>query len=607
MHNQKTPVYAVCAAGVAEQMDFFNRYCKAKQPLLVQMGNGESESQTGNPMAWQMPCSMPPEALGLKLAQLVKRSKADAVWIFWNDDAPVEQLLLTVGQMDFARCCKLKRIVRCGDGEEILSGLGNTNLQRQLAQCDLVAVSQSARRYLRKLRHRVMPLQPNIKVTSLYDSKNTAAALEQKSLWRNLQYGLLIVLVAALFITLGRLHFSWPDTLATFLGTYLQALPFLMLGIFLSSAIQVFVPADLLQRIFPKRLLPGMLFGVLGGFILPICDCASIPVFRSLVRKGVPLPAAVTFMIAAPIINPVVLLSTFYAFGGSVPIMLTRMSFGIVCSVLIGLFFAWEKKSVFLAGQGTTVCACGVAHGDAEHQHEEHMHAHDHGHEHEHEHEHEHHHHDTACACEHEHNHEHHHHDAACACGHEHSHEESHQHDGAVCSCGHVHHHASDHPDETEVCACGHVHAGQHTHTGWRGRMMELVSHFQAEFFEVARFLLLGIGVSTVLQLVMGSRIMNLNISNLAVAMLVMMALAFFLSLCSSSDAVVGKNMGASLPLGAVMSFMVFGPMIDVKNMILMAASFTKRFMVKLLLVTFAVSFITVYIAFTLGLRAWIV
>ena len=51
---------------------------------------------------------------------------------------------------------------------------------------------------------------------------------------------------------------------------------------------------------------------------------------------------------------------------------------------------------------------------------------------------------------------------------------------------------------------------------------------------------------------------MNLNISGLAISMLVMIALAFFLSLCSSSDAVVGRNMGASLPLGAVMSFMVF-------------------------------------------------
>ena len=61
---------------------------------------------------------------------------------------------------------------------------------------------------------------------------------------------------------------------------------------------------------------------------------------------------------------------------------------------------------------------------------------------------------------------------------------------------------------------------------------------------------------------------------------------------------------GASMPMGAVMSFMVFGPMIDVKNVILMASSFTKKFMIKLLIVTFAVSFVTVYVAFSLGLGA---
>ncbi len=254
-------------------------------------------------------------------------------------------------------------------------------------------------------------------------------------------------------------------------------------------------------------------------------------------RKGVPLPAAVTFMIAAPIINPVVLLSTYYAFGGSVPIMLTRMGFGIVCSVIIGLFFAREKKQVLLAGATAPVCACGIEHSHSE--------PHDHHH---------------------DHNHDHHHHL-----------------DGETCDCGH--HHAEPHEKSTVI-----------------GKLKALLTHFQAEFFEVFRFLLIGIGVSTVLQLVMGSRIMAMQISDLAISMLVMMALAFFLSLCSSSDAVVGRNMGASLPIGAVMGFMVFGPMIDVKNMILMSASFTKHFMIKLLIVTFAVSFAVVYLAFSLGL-----
>ena len=165
------------------------------------------------------------------------------------------------------------------------------------------------------------------------------------------------------------------------------------------------------------------------------------------------------------------------------------------------------------------------------------------------------------------------------------------------------------------ACECEHTYApvaaegsSPRHMTGRKiaGKFTELLEHFRDEFFEVARFLLIGIGVSTVLQLIMGSHLTSMRFDNLIVAMLVMMAMAFLLSLCSSSDAVVGKNMGVSLPMGAVMSFMVFGPMIDVKNVILMSGSFTKRFMLKLLLVTFTVSFITVYVSFSLGLGALI-
>ena len=124
------------------------------------------------------------------------------------------------------------------------------------------------------------------------------------------------------------------------------------------------------------------------------------------------------------------------------------------------------------------------------------------------------------------------------------------------------------------------------------------------EFFEVSKYLLIGIGVSTVLQTVLGKSLQTMQFDSLIIGMLMMMALAFLLSLCSSSDAVVGKNMGASLPMGAVMAFLVFGPMMDIKNLILMSAGFTRRFIIRLFLATAAVSFATVYIAFTLGLGA---
>jgi hypothetical protein len=139
-------------------------------------------------------------------------------------------------------------------------------------------------------------------------------------------------------------------------------------------------------------------------------------------------------------------------------------------------------------------------------------------------------------------------------------------------------------------------------HGVFRARVSSLVTHFRAEFFEVARYLLIGIGVSTVLQMVLGKRLQAMQFDSMVIGMLVMMLLAFLLSLCSSSDAVVAKNMGAALPMGAVMVFLVFGPMMDIKNMILLSAAFTKRFIIKLLVATAAVSFATVYLAFALGL-----
>lgn len=150
----------------------------------------------------------------------------------------------------------------------------------------------------------------------------------------------------------------------------------------------------------------------------------------------------------------------------------------------------------------------------------------------------------------------------------------------------------------------------QHTHVRlpqkWLPKLhhgfVALITHFTEEFFEVAKYLLIGIAVSTLIQLVMGNQMTGMSIDNLAEGMLLMMVMAFLLSLCSSSDAVVGKSMGASLPLGAVMGFLVFGPMMDSKNMILLSSSFTRRFILKLLAATVIVCFVVVYIAFSLGL-----
>ena len=99
-----------------------------------------------------------------------------------------------------------------------------------------------------------------------------------------------------------------------FLRHSIASYPFLFIGVLLSSFIQVFLSEKVIQRWFPKNALLGMLFALVCGFCLPVCDCATIPMFKSLIKKGVPTSSAVVFMVATPVINPVVILSTYYAF-----------------------------------------------------------------------------------------------------------------------------------------------------------------------------------------------------------------------------------------------------------------------------------------------------
>ena len=87
-------------------------------------------------------------------------------------------------------------------------------------------------------------------------------------------------------------------------------------------------------------------------------------------------------------------------------------------------------------------------------------------------------------------------------------------------------------------------------------------------------------------------------------ALAVMMAAGFALSLCSSSDAIIARSLSALAPAGALLGFMVYGPMMDVKNVLLLSSSFDKRFVAKLFVVVTVASCAAVGGAWALGLVA---
>ena len=121
-----------------------------------------------------------------------------------------------------------------------------------------------------------------------------------------------------------------------FVSVVLQALPFLVLGVAVSATVSALVPAAWLARAVPGRPMLAVPTAGLAGAVLPGCECSSVPVARRLVARGVPAGAALTFLLAAPAINPVVIVATAVAFPGQPEVVLARFVASLLAAVTVG-------------------------------------------------------------------------------------------------------------------------------------------------------------------------------------------------------------------------------------------------------------------------------
>jgi len=124
-----------------------------------------------------------------------------------------------------------------------------------------------------------------------------------------------------------------------FVSITIQALPFLVLGVLVSGAIAALVPPSLLTRALPRQPLVAVPAAGLAGAALPGCECASVPIAARLAAGGVTPAAALTFMLAAPAINPVVMVATAVAFPGRPQVVLARFLGSLLASVTVGLIW----------------------------------------------------------------------------------------------------------------------------------------------------------------------------------------------------------------------------------------------------------------------------
>jgi uncharacterized protein len=299
-------------------------------------------------------------------------------------------------------------------------------------------------------------------------------------------------------LTLAPLQAPLTSFVTIFLGIFIEALPFLLAGTLVSSALHLFVSDAALQRLCPRRPVPAAAAGGLLGLLFPVCECGSVPATRRLIAKGAPLPLGLAFMLASPVINPVVIASTWVAFNGDPLLVGGRIGLTLLVAVGVGLLVGLHPRPA----SALMPVAADKEHGDHEHA------GHDHA------------------GCDHDH--------------------------------GHTHHAAG------EPSGVGAKAAAVLRHTG-------------AELFEMSRFLVIGGLLAAAMQtLVPQSVLLSLG-QGPVISVLVMMLLAVVLSICSTVDAFVALAFTGLFAPGAVLAFLVFGPMVDIKSVLLYSSTFRSR------------------------------
>jgi uncharacterized protein len=316
-----------------------------------------------------------------------------------------------------------------------------------------------------------------------------------------------ILALLALLTVLPRLidpeRIAWVQTFFVIFGSLLiQALPFVLIGALASAAIEVFVPISALERLadLPRPLqLPA---AGLAGIAFPICECGSVPVARRLAAKGLAPSAAVTFMLAAPVVNPVVIASTFVAFRARSTLwtmVLGRFWIGLLVAIVVGWVIGDRSKDELLRPRADDEPPAPLALGAPE------------------------------------------------------------------------------------------------------PRWKSFFVHLGNDFLFMGRFLLLGATLAALVQTFLPASVIDSVARIPVVSLIVMMGLAFVLSLCSESDAFIAASFTPFGP-AAQLAFLVFGPMVDFKLAALYMGTFRRGFLRTLLIAVAATTLVaTMWVAVIAG------
>jgi hypothetical protein len=138
------------------------------------------------------------------------------------------------------------------------------------------------------------------------------------------------------------------------LGIFIEAAPFLLLGSLGSGIVEVFFEQEDFSRRVPKNPILGAMVGAFMGFFFPVCECGVVPLTRRLFQKGLPVPVGIAFLLGAPALNPIVIVSTLVAFGWG-PVLWGRIGLTFLIATLAGIIFSLQKDPTSLLNKATLI------------------------------------------------------------------------------------------------------------------------------------------------------------------------------------------------------------------------------------------------------------
>jgi len=130
------------------------------------------------------------------------------------------------------------------------------------------------------------------------------------------------------------------DFVTLSVSVIIESLPFVILGILLSAIVQIWLPPGFLLRRLPRNAFLRRSLISLLGVLLPVCECGNVPLTRGLIVSGLSVADSMAFLFAAPIINPITIVTTYQAFGWNDGILISRIIGGLLIANLVGLIFS---------------------------------------------------------------------------------------------------------------------------------------------------------------------------------------------------------------------------------------------------------------------------